>query len=39
MRIRVVLGKDAKTVVMLRRLLPDGLLDKVLSKQVKLVAS
>lgn len=36
MPIRTVLGKDAKAVVMLRRLLPDGLLDKVLSKQVKL---
>lgn len=36
MPIRTVLGNDAKAVVMMRKLLPDGLLDKVLAKQVKL---
>lgn len=36
MPIRTVLGKDAKAVVMLRKLLPDALLDRVLARQVKL---
>lgn len=36
MPIRTVLGGDARAVVMLRRLLPDALLDRVLAKQVRL---